>query len=256
MLFGPKRSGPSLVGLLIIIGLLYFTGAGNWLWTRVKELPSACYDMLGGTGRIGGSVCDGTARAIGALDDGASGITDQIRSWFGRTSGQSVAQMQQFSDNLLGRIGGQGSALSGLASSGERLKAMMRTSPISLPSSADAQTRLRTALDQFVIGQRLLQSSTPDRAMPWFQQSAEQPGGYGVLSQLALGDMYRTGSHGVAIDNSAAVHYYAQAQHSLETLKQDKTEQARQLLASLPVEAHTLSRQLGQILAQLKTQPK
>lgn len=248
-----RRSGISLTGILIIGAILYFTGAGAWLWARTKQLPSACYSMLASMNTsIGEPICDGLSRGLDSVGDGTSGMLDRIKDKVGVGTGGAVANMEDYANNLFSRIGGGNSSLGSLTSSGSRLREMMSQQPIVLPSIVDSQERLRMALDQFVIGQHYLQGLQTSQALPWLQQSAQQPGGYGVLSQLTLGDMYRTGSYGVSPNVGAARTYYEGALQSISSLQMARTNESRQLLGSLPADPNQIKAQLEQQLQRMR----
>lgn len=248
-----RRGGLSLTGILIIGALLYFTGAGAWLWARTKQLPAACYATLSEIGTsMGQSGCDALARGLNSVDDGTTGMMERIKSKVGTGTGQAVSNMEDYADGLFARVSGGNSALSGLTSSGSRLREMMGQQPIVLPSIADSGERLRMALDQFVIGQHYLQGGQASQALQWLQRSAAQPGGYGVLSQLTLGDMYNKGGYGVGANSNAARHYYEGAYRSIDALQVNGGRDAKQLLASLPAQPEQLKAQLQAQLQRMK----
>ncbi len=248
-----RRGGLSLTGILIIGALLYFTGAGAWLWARIQQLPEGCYALLNEIGTsVGQPVCDGLSRGLSSVGDGTSGMMDRIKSKVGSGTGNAVANMEDYADSLFARVGGGSSSLGGLTSSGSRLREMMGQQPIVLPSIADSGQRLRMALDQFVIGQHYLQGSQVDKALPWLQRSAQQPGGYGVLSQLTLGDMYRNGGYGVPANVNVSRQYYEGAYRSIGELQTNGGGPAKQLLGSLPAAPNQLKAQLEQQLQRMK----
>jgi hypothetical protein len=253
MLFAARPAGFSLIGLIIIIAILYFTGAGSWMWERVKTLDDSCYAALSEMGtNSGGQVCEGITAVVSAIDDGVSGMLDKIRMRFGSETQQRFSALEDYTRDLFARVSNGNGSLAGLTSSGERLSAMMQSRPQLVSAASSAKERLRTALDQFVIGQRYLQGNSPAVAKEWFEQSAAQPGGYGVLSQLTLGDMYRSGSYGFAQNPQAASGYYQQAGQSLQLLQQSNSPQARQLLKSLPDSPDQLGAKIQQMVQQLK----
>ena len=246
-----RRGGLSLTGILVIGAILYFTGAGTWLWNRTKQLPAACYAMLNDIGTsMGQQACDGLAGLLSSVDDGTTGVLDRIKDKVG--VGQGLANMEDYANELFARIGGNSSSLAGLTSSGSRLRELMDQQPIVLPSIADSGERLRMALDQFVIGQHYLQGAQTAKALPWLQRSAEQPGGYGVLSQLTLGDMYRNGGYGVGQNTNVSRQYYEGALRSITQLQANGGGDARQLLGSLPSAPEQLKAQLSEQLQRMR----
>lgn len=245
-----RKRGGGLMGLILIGAVLYFTGAGAWLWERTKQLPDACYGLLAQMGTsMGEPVCRGLSASIDAISGGTSGMLDKMRG-MGDAGGN--INMGEYAQSLLDRIGQGGASLSGMTSSGSRLSDMMGQQPIVLPSAAAAKDRMRMALDQFVIGQHYLQSGSLSQGLPWLQQSARQPGGYGVLSQLTLGDMYRTGGYGVGQNQMLSRGYYEQAVQSIGNLQAANTPQSRQMLQSLPAPASQLSAQLQEQLRRMQ----
>lgn len=253
MLMGPRGAGFSLTGLLIIVAILYFTGAGRWLWERVKTLDQSCYAMLNemGTGR-GGEICDAITAIVGKIDETFSNGVASIKNRLDTGSQQPIAQMEEYTRGVFARISGGDGSLASLTSPADQLMDMMHSNPQLVSAAASAKDRLRTALDQFVIGQQYLQQNSPGEAQEWFQQSAQQPGGYGILSQLTLGDMYRSGTYGFEKNPEAATHYYQQAGQSLALLQQSNSPQAKQLLQNLPSSPPDLSAQINQMVEQLK----
>lgn len=248
-----RRGGFSLTGILIIGALLYFTGAGAWLWARIQQLPEGCYALLNEIGTaVGQPVCDGLARGLSSVGDGTSGLMDRIKDKVGSGTGNAVANMEDYANELFARVGGSNNSLAGLTSSGSRLQEMMGQQPIVLPSIADSGERLRMALDQFVIGQHYLQGAQTAQALPWLQRSAQQPGGYGVLSQLTLGDMYRNGGYGVSANPAISRQYYENAYRSITELQTNGGRDASQLLGSLPSNPDVLKAQLQEQLARMR----
>ena len=83
-----------------------------------------------------------------------------------------------------------------LSSSSDVLGRMLLAGPQSIGGGSAAQ-QFQQAIDGYSIGQRYLtQNNNPSMALPWLTRSAEQPQGYGLLSQLSLADLYRSGGTG------------------------------------------------------------
>ena len=230
-------------GLIIIIVVLYFSGAGSWLWNNVKGLDSGCYtalERLGGT--MASPICGALAHGIAVLDSTITSIGDKLDSWkqstFGDTPGLST---------MTSSIGER---LSQLASSNEMLTQMMRAGPGS--SGNSARQSIQQAIDSFTIGQGYLNQGGSSEALAWFQQGAQQPQGYGVMSQLQLGNLYMTGQ-GVPQNNQMASSYLEQANHSISTLMSSNTPQSRQLLSALPAAPEQVKAQLETAIHQLQS---
>lgn len=257
-----RRGGIGLGGLLVVIALLYFTGAGAWLWQRVKSLDQNCFEILAGMGTdMGAPVCNGlgaTVRAAdsaftnfsGTVDQWTAGIKNKFRNFFGGSgfgglTNQSVSSLMQGS-----------SPLNNWVSPSEKLAQMMNGRPMSLGGSASTTDRIRSALDSFVIGEHFLNSGGDAvQALPWLQHGAQQPG-YGVMSQLALGDLYRNGASGIAANPAQARHYYQQAQQSLGILSNSNAPESAQMLQSLPASPADIQKQLTAAIGQLNKQIK
>lgn len=255
MLFAPRAPGIGLTGLLVIIAILYFTGAGAWLWERMRNLEFNCYDGLAAMGTsMGSGFCEGMGDLIASIDETAAGMIETVEGWFSDNvpyeAQQRIDDMQQFSQSLWDRVS-DGTAGS-FGSPAGRLEELMREGPNVRLGGRSAADYLRNSLDQFTIGQRYLSDYAPHKAVAWFQQGAQQPGGYGVLSQLTLGDMYRTGSYGVKADPQMASRYYYQAQQSIGTLQQSGTPEAGRLLSSLPASPDAIRQQLDVTIRQLQ----
>jgi len=234
-----------LWAIIIVGGALYYTGAGEKLWTQVKSLDSSCYSAMSSLGsEIANPVCGTVSKAIHGLDGVGRDIGNHVKAAW-----QKLAS--QFTDSSYSGLSAVSQQISSLASSSNVLSKMMGAGPQGLGGGSASQ-QLQQALDSFVIGQRFLtDSGSSAQAMPWLKQGAAQPG-YGVLSQLSLGDLYSKGGHGIAANPVQAQAYYQKAVESLNILAQSNTPQAQQLLKSLPVSPQILKQQLQDALAQIK----
>lgn len=236
-----------LTGLLVIVALLYFTGAGTWLWNRTLALSGQCYSMAG---QLGMPRINGVCNAVGAFIHG----TDDFFSHFGARvkSGVKEASFRVKGGNditsAIGRIKIPGS-LEKLRSSAQELSYQGMIGPRGVNPSAPAGERLRNALDNFTIGQQYLANngSAADKAVPWLQQGADNPG-YGLLSQLSLGDMYSQGYGTVSRNPGIARQYYQQASDSITLLQKSTSAEAKQLLATLPDSPRDVQAQLKELI--------
>jgi len=252
-LFARRRSGLGLGGILIIGAVLYYSGAGTWLWNRIQSLGGSCYALIQETNFHEASpVCDGLSKGLARLSSGTGDIMQRLRMGVGQNTDRLVGDMGSFSQALFNSIAPGNNFLSSMASPSEQLQKMMRQSPAYASISASTGGRLQAALDQFVIGQHFLQNDQASQAMPWLQESAQQPGGYGVLSQLSLGDLYKSGNYGIGQDNAAARSYYQQALQSVNMLQQDGSVQSQQLLNSVTTNPDVLRRQLEAQIQRLR----
>lgn len=245
-----RRRGLGLGGLALIIALLVFTGAGSWLWQRTLELEGQCYTLVAQTGSgIGNPVCAGIGSVVRGIDRFFQGIDQRIGSQVDsvRANLSGLGTMESSLGDL--RLS---SALARLGSSKDELARKLAIGPESL-AVGDQVSR---AIDSFAIGKRYLDGdgSASWRAVPWLQQGAQVPG-YGVLSQLSLGELYRTGQGGVGQNPAAAIGYYSQAHQSIGLLQQSNTPEAQRVLSALPGSPANVQAQLGQIIQQLKIKP-
>lgn len=246
----PKSGGSGILVMILMIGVLWYSGAGGWMWQRVQRFGDDCYGMVAQLGvSAANPVCGGVTKAIAAMDSAGQRLSAQIHGW---TSGAGVsvaAAGNSFSLQSIGDAVQQ--RLSGLGSSSQELSQMMGAGPQSLLRGNAAQ-QLRNAVDSFSIGQHYLQDGSATQALPWLRHGASLPSGYGLMSQLSLGDMYSRGAGGVTADPVKAQYYYQQAQQSLNSLSTSPTPQGQQLLKSLPASPQVISQQLNQAIEQLK----
>ncbi|MEJ0009840.1 MAG: hypothetical protein WDN72_04525 [Alphaproteobacteria bacterium] len=248
----------SFTGLLVLVAVLYFTGAGKWLWEKLHTVDQQCLDIserLGAT-TAGATVCQALGDGVRALDNGVA----QLNERFGERMGNLRAHMpgvfgsldyNSFGARLENSLSNGTSQLAQWASPSAFSGGLMQ--PESAPSGAGVRQRLQASLDNFVVGQRFMQSNSVAQALPWLQQGAAQPG-YGVLSQLSLGNIYQQGGDGVGADPGTAASYYEAAQNSITALMQSDTPEARQMLRNLPASPQVMQQQLARTIAQLKQQ--
>ncbi|MFM9889751.1 MAG: hypothetical protein ACKVOE_03770 [Rickettsiales bacterium] len=246
MLFRASKSGGAgIMTLLLIVAALYFTGAGSWMWKRMHGLRDGCYGALASAGSsVAGPVCKGLSRAIDAgdhLGDSLQLAIGDMRQRFGL--GGTGGSMQALGNSLQQR-------LSGLGSSSDELARLIGEGPRALLRGNAAQ-QLRNGVDSFTIGSQFLRQGSTAQALPWLQQGASLPSGYGLMSQLSLGDLYTRGGNGIAPDAAKASIYYQQAQQSLSSLSSSNSPQAQQILQSLPGSPTAISAQLNQVLGNL-----
>lgn len=227
-------------GIIIIIALIYFTGAGTWLWNNVKQLDTNCYTSLSRTGpKLSGAICGAVSKGIGAMDNGLTSIGDKFRDWKSRVFGSASLDNMTFAIN---------DRLTRFASSNDVLTKMMQAGPSNFGNSA--RQSVQQAIDSFTIGQGYLKQGGSSEALQWFQRGAQQPQGYGLMSQMSLGNMYMTGQ-GVPQNNQAAQVYLQQASNSITQLMGSNTPQSQQLLQTLPGSPQQVKAQLEQAIRQL-----
>jgi hypothetical protein len=232
-----SRGGPGILGALAVVGLLTFTSAGSWLLARTQDLSANCYSLVPRAAyNIGGRICSGLAWAV----DGVTRTAETVGSWTQGARGlkQDITDSIPFSGDRYALSRSLENAVAGLSSSTERLNDMVRAGPQSLSlSGGSVAQQFQQAVDSFTIGQHYMRSGGENSAyaVPWLQQGARQPNGFGMLSQLSLGDIYRNGTGGVKVDAGRAEAYYRQAEQSLSDLSRSNAPEAQQILGSLPV---------------------
>ena len=239
-----------LGGLVVVGALLYYTGAGDKLWASVQRLDASCYSAMSSLGsQIANPVCGTLSKAIDGLGDAGGQIRQSAQaawqSMFGQMKSSGAQEWASLSQQLGQKIGG-------LASSSEVLSKMMGEGPRGF-SGASASQQVQQAFDSFAIGQHFLadNGNGASQALPWLQQGASQPG-YGLMSQLSLGDLYRTGGNGIPANQAQAQVYYQKAMDSLGVLSQTNTPQAQQLLRSLPASPQVIGQQLRTVMQQMR----
>ena len=241
-----RTQGTSLTGLAVIGGVLYFTHAGAWLGDKFGQVESGCYSALGrvANGR-GTAVCTGLDKAVSAGKTAAGTVSNMASQLVER-----VRSSIEGSVDLNSAVGSMHvpSSLLHLGSDEDGLLQKMQVGPQVLNGGT-----LSNAIDGFKLGQRYMGADGSDAAdaLPWFRQAASIKG-YGLLSQLSLGDIYRNGTPDVQPNPSAAIQYYAQSYQSISLLEQSNSPQAQQLLAALPASPEVVKQQLLDLIHQLK----
>ncbi len=223
-----RNKGLGFTGVLLVIGLLYFTGAGAWLWQRLERFGSDCYAMMATTG-VGQTrlLCDGASRIIvwvGDLPEQFHRGVDGLKARFGFQA--ALPDTAGIQDEVSRR-------LAALGSSGEAWKQRLQAGPSSL-WQGDARSQLQQAMDHFTIANQYFSHGSTSEAVAWLRNGASAPSGYGVMSQWQLGNIYSQGGGGITADSGKARLYYEQARQSLRQLESSSAPEAQQLLSSLP----------------------
>lgn len=222
--------GVGLGGIIIVCGVLYYTGYGAKMLTEIQGFDRHCYASASSLSRaVAGPVCQGVSAVVGGITKAADAVGGVLHKL-----DDLVSPVKQW------RVADLGKSVSGLASAPERLNQLIAAGPASLASS----NPLTQAVDSFSIGQHYIRSGSASQALPWLTSSASQPGGFGVLSQISLADLYRNGGSGIPANGLQAKLYYQQAAISIETLSHSNTMEAQRLLQSLPAKPQDMQRQL------------
>ncbi len=239
--------GIGLVGVLIVAGALYFTGAGAWMLTSMQGLSQNCYRLVPSFAASAGSkACTVLARGVDVVSDAsgkAGAFMQSLRDRF--QSGISSSVDMGGIENAFQR------SLAGLASPADALNQMVQRGPQPYGGGSITQ-QFQQAVDSFTIGQRYMHSGGMERALPWLQHSARQPQGFGVMSQLSLGNIYSRGGSGVKPDAVQAQAYYRLAFDSLSVLNASNSPQARQILQGLPASPRVMQQQIIEEMRRLQ----
>src|SRR5262249_54867182 len=149
------------------------------------------------SGASGGSrICAAVGYTEEAFEVGGRKIGGQLREWgyalrLHLPPGLAGIDLSP-RERLVGGLRGGGSAIAEWAGSSERLNRLASSGPQNLLPGADTRQRFQASVDNFVIGARYLEEN-PSAALPWLKQGAQDQG-YGVLSQIELGNLYEHGS--------------------------------------------------------------
>jgi hypothetical protein len=245
MLTRAAPGGLGLIGMAVVVCALYYTGAGNWMMLRLQGLSENCHAAVPSIAApVGYPVCTGVVRGVNEID--------KVATYVGQILGR-IPKMFDFSgsshDLMAGISDSVGQSLAGITSSSESLNAMIRNGPSALTGSNVSQ-QFQQAVDSFAIGQHYMRSGgDAKQALPWLQQGARQPSGFGLLSQLSLGDLYRRGGAGIPADPARSNAYYRMASDSLGKLNASGTPQAQRLLQTLPTSPQAMQRNINQAIA-------
>ncbi len=238
------RSGG--LGLLIIVAVIYFSGAGSWMGRQINAINDNCYSTLSSVGsEIANAVCQGVSKGFSVagqvLDAAGNEISDLKQRFLGNSS---LDGLDSLASDLAKNI-------TDLASSSTDLSRMMSLGPNN-PAAFASNQPFQNAIDSFAIGQRFFKDpSTSMQGVEWLRRGARQPQGYGVMSQLALGNVYANGSGGIPANPRAASAYLAQANQSIGLLSASNTPQSRQILNSLPMNPQQMQREIQRAMQDL-----
>lgn len=242
-MIGPARSGGFLV--LIVIAVIYFSGAGSWMLARLKGLDSNCYSGLAQLGaQVANPVCAIIAKTSAGIEEFADSIGQRLEHWQSSVFGSGGV------DRLRSLASGLGDGVASLASSGDALSELISSGPASLANTG--QQSFQQAIDSFTIGQSFLKGGGTEQALPWLQQGAQQPQGFGVMSQLTLGSLYANGGQGIAVNPQRAEFYLNQARQSITLLSGSNSPQARQILSSLPGSPQKIQTDLQRAIVEIR----
>ena len=232
------------IGVLILVGVLCYTDVGDRMWNNVKGLDSACYSaMTRMSSQIASPVCGSVSKGIAALESFGGTIHERVVAFKEQLFGNSAfSNANALVSALSDRVGG-------LASSGDTLSRMVQAGPGHITGQGSS---FQQAIDSFTIGQNYLNGGgNLAQALPWLKQGAQQPQGYGVMSQITLGNLYARGGAGVSPNPQMAQYYLSQAQNSIAALSTNRSPQSQQLLQALPGSPEQTQAQIQQLIHQL-----
>jgi hypothetical protein len=237
-----------ILGIVILGAVLYFTDAGNWLWSRVKTIDDSCYAGLTQVdAAIANPVCGTLAKGIDGIDKVLTDVSASLASW--RQSFMGTTNYNAF-EYFTGDMRTQ---LSKLASPQSTLAQMISAGPQAKVYATSVTQQWQQAVDSFAIGQHYLtETGQPSQGITWLQRGAEQPQGFGLMSQLTLGSLYTQGAQGVPANPQVAQVYLRQAKDSIVLLSANNSPQAKQLLGTLPASPEIVLGQIDRILRDMK----
>ncbi len=237
-----------ILGILILAGVIYSTDAGGWLWARVKNLDDSCYAGLTRIdAALANPICGGLAKGIEGIEKATTNVSGMLAGWSQRFMGNSSVNAVEYFTS------GMREQLQKIASPQSTLAQMMSAGPQTKMSSTSTTQQLQQAIDSFAIGQHYLtEAGQPSQGIPWLQRGAEQPQGFGLMSQLTLGSLYTQGGQGVPANPQAAQAYLRQAKDSIVLLSASNSPQAQQLLKTLPASPQNILSQIDRILRDMK----
>jgi hypothetical protein len=245
-----RSSGGGLFGLIIIGGILYYTGALPVVWSHVKNAGNSCYSVMNSAGIGGQSICSGLNNFMGMIDNSIGGMGSSVGGLFsgaGQEFDESWANssIRRQLEQLTSAVDDAQLSASGLMSNQAALTALMQSGPggLKIPSTDIGQ--LKGAMDSFAIGKQLM-GTQPQLGMQWLQHGASA-GEYGLMPQISLGNAYMQGG-----DTRAAMAYFTQAQQSLTQLRGSNSAASQQLLGSLPVSPDALQKQITAAIRQMQ----
>lgn len=242
-MIGPARGGGFLI--LIVIGALYFSGAGGKMLANLQGLNTNCYAGLSRLGpQVANPICNALSKAITGIEDFSASIAQRLEQWqYNLFGGEGADKLRAMASSLENSVGG-------LASSGDALAKLISSGPASL--AASGQHSFQQAIDSFAIGQGFLKGGGGAQALPWLQQGALQPQGFGVMSQLTLGSLYANGGQGIAANPQRAEFYLNQAMQSISQLSGSNSPQAQQILQSLPGSPQKIQMDLERAIIEIR----
>lgn len=250
-----RRRGVGLTGILVILAVLYFTGAGSWLWARMQAFEGQCFSMLAQAGaEAGGSVCGAFGGTVRWFDNA---LSDVGGTWRSLLDSVHTPILGSGLESAVGELR-LTAALNRLGSSDDMISSYMRRGPAALGTQEALSDKMRLAIDSFSIGRNYIggDGSSAYQAIPWLQQGARVQG-YGVLSQLSLGDLYRGGTNTSVMPNpQASISYYTQAFESISLLQRSGSPEARTMLDALPGKPDQVQAQLQEVIRSLQAQQR
>lgn len=236
------------VGLLVVVAAIYFSDAGSWMARQLNAINDNCYTTLSGVGaEIANPVCQGVAAGFNAANQVVAAASDKMGDIKQRILGNSSMEI------LDGFVSDLAENVIDLASPSSDLTRMMSLGPNN-PQTFAANQPFQSAIDSFAIGQSFLNDSGMIfQGIPWLKHGAQQPMGYGVMSQLTLGNVYLKGGPGIPANPNIAAAYLQQASQSISVLSTSNTPQSQQLLKTLPMSPPQMQREIERVMRELKS---
>jgi hypothetical protein len=229
--------------LVVLLFVLFLTGAGQAIWRQTMKLGEYCFDAVSFIGYYKGyGFCSSMDSKLVSLDYKVQNLIGIAGYAEGMSQHDLLEKMNDYYN------------LSWVGLNAHDLKDYLNPDILSMKLSELQQSgtsKVREweyALTQGQFGSNLFQKGDAVQGIGYMQNAAGS-GDYGVMSQLQLGSIYGGGLGGVGQDLGLANHYHSKALGSLSNLSMDNSPQAQQVLASLPQAPEKIMQNLRQILA-------
>ena len=168
-----RSGGLGLGGILVITGLLYYTGYGAQMLSTMQGFNQGCYGTVGGLSRaVASPLCKGVDVVVGGITTVADYVGDVLHSIDDTIGGVRGAAPRLSMDSI-------GSAFSGYASPSARLQQMMQGSPQQWFSGGDVSQRFQRA-----VGGGGEAAFGADRVVDVGQHRVHGAGDVGVVAQV------------------------------------------------------------------------
>jgi hypothetical protein len=147
------RSG--LIGIVVVIALLNYSGAGSWAARQLSAINTGCYATLSGISQdIANPVCRNVAAFYTASADIYNSTSDKVRNYTQKLLGNTPFDVL---DDLATELTEN---VTDMASSSSDLSRMLSLGPNN-PMAFSPNDSFQNAIDSFTIGQSSLKTLRP-----------------------------------------------------------------------------------------------